>query len=326
MTRALVIFLLIASAASHAVAADPPRDHLSPSSLSRAEKLLAELATLDAAPTSGFFADDARRAGEIAARVYGRAQALPDGDLKIDLATAARFYGRAFARQLSPRGESADDSQCGGERPGAYRRLCAARSGRDMVSLLLAKGRMHAAWARAAAIADRNGAGGASVTGSLEEVRAERVLDAVLARQALVALKELESVTNAPATLADFEEEGKIGKVSPAEFSRQLGAAALVVRQSLAWLPESPLKCEIDNAFQSYADGLWWWQRGERPLVVRAAGGNFAEQNFAAMSRLTNVQLGYNAVVNLRRARQYARRAGARLDAESMRMGLTLKE
>lgn len=323
MTRALVIVLLIASAASHAVAADPPRDHLSSSSRSRAEKLLAELAKLDAARDAGVNAFDARRAGKIAARVYVRAQGLPDGDLKIDLATAARFYGRAFARQLNPRGEARDDSECGGERPGAYRRLCAARSGRDMVTLLLAKGRMHADWARAV-VADRTGASVSAA--SLEEVRAERVMDAVLARQALVALKELEALTDAPATLADFEAERKIGKVSPAEFSRKLDGAARVVKQSLAWLPESPLKCEIDKAFQSYTDGLWWWQRGERPLIVKVAGNNFAEQNFSAMAHLPNGQLGYNAVVNLRHAREYARRADALLDAELSRIGLALKD
>jgi hypothetical protein len=324
MTRALVVVLLIASFASHAVAADPRRDLLSTSSLARAEKLLDELAQLDAARGPGVFAVDARRAGKIAARVYVRAQGLPDGDLKIDLATAARFYARAFARQLAPRAETPDDSQCGSERPGAYRRLCAARSGRDMVSLLLAKGRLHSDWARAF-IADRTGAGGAFVAGSLEESRAERVLDAVLARQALVALKELEAVTNAPATLADFEADRKIGQVSPADFSRRLDAAARIVKQSLAWLPESSLKGEIDNAFQSYADGLWWWQRGDRPPVVKVAGNKFAEQNFAAMSRLTNEQLGYNAVVNLRHAREYVRRADALLDAELRRVGLALK-
>ncbi|MFN2480192.1 MAG: hypothetical protein ABR554_01735, partial [Pyrinomonadaceae bacterium] len=134
------------------------------------------------------------------------------------------------------------------------------------------------------------------------------------------------SVTSAPATLAEFEEGRRIGKVSSAEFSRRLGGAALVVRRSLAWLPESPLKREIDNAFRSYADGLWWWQRGERPLVVKAAGGNIAEQNFAAMTHLTNGQIGYNAVVNLRHARECARRADALLDAELKRIGLALKE
>jgi hypothetical protein len=319
MTRSLVVVLLIASAAPRAPAAVPSRDSLSPSSLARAEKLLDELTKLDAARSPGVSAFDARRARNIAARVYGRAQGLPDGDIKIDLATAARFYGRAFARQLSARGETADDSDCGRERPGAYRRTCAASSARDRVSLLLAKGRLHAGWARAY-VAERTGAVAAS--GALEEARAERVLDAVLARQALVALGELEALTNAPATLADFEETRKVGKVSPADFSRRLDEAALIIRQTLAWLPESPLRGELDNAFHSYADGLWWWQRGDRPLTVRVAGDNLAERDFAAMSHIPDAQLGYNAVVNMRHAREYARRAGALLDAELSRVGL----
>ncbi|MDT7605456.1 MAG: hypothetical protein QOF61_3453 [Acidobacteriota bacterium] len=324
MTRALVIFLLIISAAPRALAADPPRDTLSASSRTRAEKLLAELATLDVPPTPGVSAFDARRAGKVAAQVYVRAQGLPDGDLKTDLATAARFYERAFTRELVPRDATPDasnDAVCGRERPGAYRRLCAALSGRDMISLLLAKGRLHAGWARAL-VADR--ADASVVASTLEEMRAERVLDAVLARQALVALRELEATVNAPPTLADFEAERRIGKVSPAEFSRLLDAASRVVKQSLAWLPESPLKCEIENAFHSYADGLWWWQRTDRPLVVKVAGNKFAEQDFAAMSHLPDVQLGYNAIVNLRHARDYTRHAEALLDAELSRVGLKM--
>ena len=54
------------------------------------------------------------------------------------------------------------------------------------------------------------------------------------------------------------------------------------------------------------------------------AGNQFAEQNFAAMSHLPNTQLGYNAVVNLRHAHDYARRAESLLEAERSRVGLAL--
>jgi hypothetical protein len=322
MTRSLVIVLLLVSATSHARAADPAREQLSAASLARAGKLLAELAKLDATQLTGASAADTRRAGKLAAQIYGHSQELPEGDLRTDLSTAARFYERAYARQPSTRAASPSDSECADERPGAYRRLCAAASGREMVTLLLAKGRLHADWARAF-VADAEGAG-AGVAGAIAEMRAERVLDAVLARQALVALGELEKVTNAPATLADFETERKIGQVSPADFSRRLDAAARIIRQSLAWLPESALKSDIDNAFQSYADALWWWQRAERPLVVKVAGNNFAAHDFAAMSRVPDTQLGYNAVANLRHARAYAQHAASLLDAQLSRAGLAL--
>jgi hypothetical protein len=323
MTRSLVIVLLLVSATSHARAADPAREQLSAASLARAGKLLAELAKLDATQLASASAADARRAGKLAAQIYGRAQEeLPEGDLRTDLSTAARFYERAYARQPSTRAASPTDSECAGERPGAYRRLCATASGREMVTLLLAKGRLHADWARAF-VADAEGAG-AGVAGTIAEMRSERVLDAVLARQALVALDELEKVTNAPATLADFETERQIGKVSPTDFSRRLDAAARTIRQSLAWLPESALKSDIDNAFESYADALWWWQRAERPLVVNVAGNNFVAHDFAAMSRVPDTQLGYNAVANLRHARAYARHAASLLDAQLSRAGLAL--
>jgi hypothetical protein len=154
-------------------------------------------------------------------------------------------------------------------------------------------------------------------------MRAERVLDLVCARQAIFALSELEALTNAPATLADYEDEKKIGKVSAAEFGARLDASAQVVKRSLAWLPESQLKMEIDNAWQSYTDALWWWERGERTPVVRVTNNRYVAGNFAAMSRLTETQLGYNAVVNLRHAREYTRRAASLAATESSRAGFT---
>jgi hypothetical protein len=350
MTRALVVVLLIASAAPRALAredrahtpstnsargqstnvargrstnsADSARTQSNASALARADKLLAQLARLDAAARAIVTRGDAHQAEQVASRAFQSAQGLPEGDLKVDLSTSARLYERAFARQLAPRASDADShASCADERPGAYRVLCAATSGRDMITLLLAKARRHAEWARAF-VADGRGVGGARIASALAEMRAERVLDLVVARQALVALGELEAATNAPATLADYEEEKQIGKVSPAEFGGKLDAAAQTIKQSLAWLPESSLKNDIDNAWQSYRDAFWWWQRSDRPLVVHVAGNKFAEQNFAAMSHLPDTQLGYNAVANLRHAREYTRRAASLLDAELSRAGV----
>lgn len=347
MTRALVVVLLVVAAAPHALAAEDSarkqsinstrsqstnytnsaRSPFDASALARADKLLAELARLDAAANSTAVGDARRseqaahRAEQVASRAFEHAQALPEGDLKVDLSTSARLYERAFARQLAPRaGDAPTERACERERPGAYQTLCATTNGRDMISLLLAKARRHAEWARAF-VAERRGEGGASVV-PLEEMRAERVLDLVVARQALVALEGLEALTNAPATLADYEAEKRLGKVSPAEFGERLDAASQTIAQSLAWLPESRVKSDLNNALQSYADALWWWQRSDRPLVVSVAGSKFAGQNFAAMSHLPDTQLGYNAVANLRHAREYAHRAAALLDAGLSRAGV----
>ncbi|MCA1817172.1 MAG: hypothetical protein LC746_12320 [Acidobacteria bacterium] len=299
MTRSVVALfaLLLLAAAS---AAQTPE---------RARQLLAEVDKIEAALGDG----DAAHAAKLAARLYERARALPAGDLRTDLVAAAQNYRSASAPRPAPRAESQPVS-CERERPGAYRRLCASLPTRDAAPLALAKARLHARFALASADS-LAGAPAAQTAAALGEMRAERVLDLVLARQALVALGELESLTNAPATLADFEQEKKVGNVTPSEFSTKLDEASRTVRQSLAWLPESELRSEIDNARQSYADALWWWQRSDRPPVVKVTAGAFAEQNFAAMSRLPDTVLGYNAVANVRHARDCSRRAGARLDA-----------
>lgn len=319
--RSLIAFLAVLLCAATSSAQAP----------ARAQKLLDEIAKIEAAFDEGASRvqitdarsdtrDALRRAEKIAAHVEERAQGLPASDLKIDLTAAAQNYRRAVSLMLAPRTESAQHVACERERPGAYRSLCASLSPRAAAALTLAKARLHASFARAF-VNDLRGERDAPTVAALAAMRAERVVDLVLARQALVALKELESLTNAPATLADFENERKIGKVSPAEFGARLDEATSTVRQSLAWLPESELRSEIDNSWQSYADALWWWQRSDRPLVIKVSGNAFAEQNFGAMSRLPDTVLGYNAVINLRHARDYSRRADARLDAGLIRAG-----
>jgi hypothetical protein len=249
-------------------------------------------------------------------------QRLPESDVKIDLATAARLYERAYTRRLtSMTSDGASSVSCADERPGADRSLCARQSPRDAIALMIGKARRHVEWARASVA---EGRGDASVSAvALAEMRAERVLDLVCARQALTALSELEALTNAPATLADYEDEKKIGKVSAAEFGARLNASTQVVRRALAWLPESQVKMEIDNAWQSYTDALWWWERGERTSMVRVTNNKFTGQNFASMSHIAETQLGYNAVINLRHAREYTRRAEVLAAAESTRAGFT---
>jgi hypothetical protein len=333
MTRALIVLLSVVSLAPLAYANVGAREdssnnaraasraRLSDAALTRADKLLAQLARLDA---TSFAAgqNDTKRAAHKASEIFSRAQALPEGDLKVDLATAARLYERAFARRLMTTDDAASSISCADERPGAYRSLCARQSPRDAIALMVGKARRHVEWARASVAEERGDAGPSAVV--LEEMRAERVLDLVCARQALDALSELEALTaDAPATLADYEDEKKIGKVSAAEFGARFDASAQVVGRALAWLPESQVKTEIDNAWQSYADALWWWERGEHTSVVRVTNNKFTGQNFAAMAHVAETQLGYNAVINFRHAHEYTRRAESLAAAELSRAGFT---
>jgi hypothetical protein len=325
-TRSIIALLAVFLLAAASAAQTPDANNLA-----RAEKLFDEIAKIEAAfgvndlDVRREAGDGLRRAEKIAARVESSAQSLPASDLKIDLTAAAQHYRRAIRLTLAPREQSAQSAvACERERAGAYRRLCASMQTRYAAALALSKARLHLSFARAL-INDLRGAHDAQTVAALAEMRAERVLDLVVARQALVALKELEALTNAPATLADFEDGRKIGKVTPAEFGARLEEASRIVRQSLAWLPESELRAEIDNAYQSYADALWWWQRSDRPLIVKVSGNAFARQNFAAMSRMPDTVLGYNAVINVRHARDYSRRADARLDTELSRAGYATK-
>lgn len=328
----LAPLILVASLTAPSLLAQTMRHAPDARSTARAESLLAELSQLDRRATlASARSDAARDLAARAAKIYERATALHAGALGIALATSARFYRRAFELMLSAARQPAPTRACERERPGAYRRLCDAAfaeeftteaegddaAQRSAFALLLAKAQLHASWV-SGQVSQARGERSAAIEAALGEMRAERLLDVVLARQALSALENLESVTSAHETLADYEGSGKVGTVSSEEFARKMESAG-VVRQSLAWLPEGELKQEIDNAWQSYADGLWWWQRSERTPVVRVSGGSFAENDFAATANLPRTQLGYNAVANWRHARRHTRRVaeliGERLSA-----------
>ncbi|HEV3469889.1 MAG TPA: hypothetical protein VG148_11255 [Pyrinomonadaceae bacterium] len=277
---------------------------LSPRQLAKAEELLSSLDRLSAPAARG--QAGAARVRERAAAVRDSARALPEGDVRTDIETAARLIESATA---APEGARPD---CAGERPGAYRRLCTESGAAD--ELLLRKAGLHAAWARAS-VRRARGAAGAQELEALEAAAAERRLERSLAESALESLRQLERLVVVYRTLADFEEGGTLSRVPFGSFEGRFEQTAGRVLLILGWLPETRLRSELRNALRSYADGRFRWSKVHCARVVEA--GRDCATEFDRWRLGAARPNAYAVAVNWRNASEHLDRAAQLLGRQT---------
>src|SRR5207247_10673218 len=78
-------------------------------------------------------------------------------------------------------------------------------------------------------------------------------------------------------SLGDFEENGKLARVTFEAFKNDLQEVICEVEPLLSRLPPSKLKIELTNALDSYRDGAFWWAKIYQPRVVNVSALAFAE-------------------------------------------------
>ena len=101
--------------------------------------------------------------------------------------------------------------------------------------------------------------------------------DSLLAIRATAALKRLEKDVLIYRSLGDFEENGKLARVTFEAFKNDLQEVICEVEPLLSRLPPSKLKIELTNALDSYRDGAFWWAKIYQPRVVNVSALAFAE-------------------------------------------------
>lgn len=296
MKRTLVALFASLIILPIAVPGQTDKSRLSSKQLAKIESLINQLEQLHTQP-----AEQSTRLRKLWSSVGAIAQSLPEGDIKIDLETAAYWYeeaarGRGFSSDYPRRG-------CFAEKPGAYQTLCEDFSGSG-TELILAKAQLHLGWVQALVRCHKTG----SRDPQLGEIKLERMNDRLLAARAIYLLKVLESDVITYDSLADFQDGAKLALVSFEVFQQHLekvsGESALI----LSWLPPSKLKSEINNALLSYQDGWFWWQKTYSPRVVY--NSNFstkASWNATDTNYLSTIP--YTIAINWRHGSRYIKRA-----------------
>jgi hypothetical protein len=241
------------------------------------------------------------------------ASKLPESDLKTDLLTALYLYERVLSNWNELERQPPPESRCANERQGADLYLCQHTDGTQR-AWLWKRARCHTSWARAV-LHTGKGVQDDELANELRLMREERKLDAMLARKALEALKELQDEVVVYRSLGEFEEGRALARVSFDSFTAHLQRTSPVVKHLLSLLPENRLKVELHNALLSYMDGGFWWSKVYSPAVINVSGGGFAE---GEPTRLDKAYLStdlYTVAINWRQGSQHIKRAEDLLNA-----------
>jgi hypothetical protein len=133
--------------------------------------------------------------------------------------------------------------------------------------------------------------------------------DQVPAARAIAALKRLDRDVLVYRSLGDFEESGKLARVSFETFKNDLHAVTAEVETMLSRLPPGRLKTEIRNALDSYRDGAFWWQKIDQPRVVHISALAFSEPTRTASDTALLANVPYTVAIHWRQAEKYLKRA-----------------
>ncbi len=133
--------------------------------------------------------------------------------------------------------------------------------------------------------------------------------DQILAARAIAALKRLDKDVLVYRSLGDFEENGKLARVSFEAFRNDLGGVTAEVEPLLSRLPQSRMKTEMRNALDSYRDGAFWWQKIDRPGVVHVSALAFSENTRTSSDTTLLATVPYTVAIHWRQAEKYLKRA-----------------
>lgn len=296
MTRVLLLLasLLLAVSAARA------QQSRAPSEVSKASETLRRY---DELPALSGAAGVTARQRKLVASLLHKVESLPASDLKTDLAASLHFYLQAQDDSLSARA-----ARCEGERPGAYASLCERAAG-DRRALLVAKSRLHAAWARAALSRSTGGASENVTAEALRQSEAEHELERELAAEAVETLRRLGERVVVYDSFGDFDAGRELARVPYERFMSELDEAAPRLRRTLLWLPHGATREEIRKATQAYLDGAWWWSKTYRPRVIRVSQNSYAASDAALARPLDEMSARYTVAVHWRQARDFTRRA-----------------
>src|SRR6266849_10889176 len=133
--------------------------------------------------------------------------------------------------------------------------------------------------------------------------------DQILTARAIAALKRLDRDVLVYRSLGDFEENGKLARVSFEAFRNDLGGVTAEVEPLLSRLPQSRMKTEMRNALDSYRDGAFWWQKIDRPGVVHVSALAFSENTRTSSDTTLLATVPYTVAIHWRQAEKYLKRA-----------------
>lgn len=155
----------------------------------------------------------------------------------------------------------------------------------------------------------QRGASDTETMSALSQMEAERAIDLKLARQAIDILKTLDEKVISYSTLGEFEQRGAVAEISFESFVKDYMRVAGVVDAILASLPRSVIYYQLQNARDSYHDGLFWWKKTYRRAEAVISANSLLESDQLKTLRMEPGAVNYTVVCNWRGGRKYIEKA-----------------
>ena len=136
----------------------------------------------------------------------------------------------------------------------------------------------------------------------------EGTADQVLATRAMLLLKRLDDEVIVYRSLGEFQESGKLARVSLDDFKSHLQEACTEFEAISTFLADTRLKNELRNALASYRDGAFWWQQVYQPRVINVSS-LAPETNRTTADKFLLANTPYTVAIHWRQAHKYFQRA-----------------
>lgn len=129
--------------------------------------------------------------------------------------------------------------------------------------------------------------------------------DQVIAAQAILLLKRLDDQVIVYRSRGEFEESGKLARVSFETFQRDLNQVSGEVEDLSLRLPDGKLKTEIRNALASYRDGAFWWKKVYSPRVINVSEFRQSEGDTTSSQMFFLSSVPYTVAIHWRQANKH---------------------
>ena len=137
----------------------------------------------------------------------------------------------------------------------------------------------------------------------------DEVADGDANAKAIAALQRLEKDVIVYRSLADFQESGKLARVSLQTFQQELSEVTREVQPLIMRMPASSLKNKLTNALDCFRDGAYWWRKVDQPRVVNVSALVFSEVSRSSADAAFLETAPYTVAINWRQAHAYLTQA-----------------
>jgi hypothetical protein len=127
--------------------------------------------------------------------------------------------------------------------------------------------------------------------------------------KAIAALKRLDKDVIVYRSLADFQDTGKLARVSLQAFQQELNEVTREVEPLIMRMPASKLKMKLANALDAFRDGAYWWRQVDQPRVISVSALASSDISRSSADTAFLETAPYTVAINWRQAHAYLTQA-----------------